>query len=218
MTAVREMRAVPLEAEMRKSDDGGLRFLGHPAVFNEPTWIGPKRWGFREVVDPGFFRDVLDDDAAFLVNHDPSILLARNGKTMRLSTDDRGLVSDADWDPADPDAVMWAGRVDRGDISQMSFSFTVKEEKWEEDDEGVETRTLLTCERLYDVSLVTYPAYDGTDGAMRDSAAEVVRRHRGDLITAAEKRSRDEQPATETTPNLTVVRHRMIARRHRLPL
>ena len=170
MSAVREMRAVPISgAEMRKSDDS-LNFVGHPAVFNQKTWIGPKRWGFWEEVDPGFFRDVLDDDAAFLVNHDPSILLARNGKTMSLATDATGLVSDAEWDSADPDAVMWAGRVARGDITQMSFSFTVSEENWYEDEDGTETRTLLTCERLYGVSLVTCPAYDGTDGARRRSA------------------------------------------------
>lgn len=216
MSAVREMRTAPVTGEeMRKSSDS-LDFHGHPAVFDQATWIGPKRWGFYEVVDPGFFRDVLDDDAAFLVNHDPSILLARNGKTMTLSTDDSGLVTDAEWDSSDPDAVMWAGRVSRGDISQMSFSFTVSEEKWEEAEDGTETRTLLTCDRLYDVSLVTYPAYDGTDGAMRDSAAEVVKRHRGELVSAADIRARDAKPAG--VPNLLVVRHRMNARKHHLPL
>jgi phage head maturation protease len=102
---------------------------------------------------------------------------------MTLATDDRGLLTDADWNPEDRDAITWAARVRRGDANQMSFAFTVKEDKWEEDSEtGEETRTLLTAERLYDVSLVTYPAYPGTDGGMRgddQAAAEVVLRHRG---------------------------------------
>src|SRR5688500_5465668 len=107
---MRELRTVTLQApEVRatKTDDDTeeLRFTGHSAVFNERTWIGPKRWGFWEEIDPGFFRNVLDDDAAFLVNHDPNIVLARNGKTMKLSTDKRGLVVDAEWDPADHEAV-----------------------------------------------------------------------------------------------------------------
>ena len=178
---MREVRAMKVDdAEVRKdAETSTLNFSGHAAVFNERTWIGPKKWGFWEELSEGFFDDVLDDDAAFLVNHDPNIVLARNGKTMKLSTDERGLVADAQWDPTDPDAVKWANRVNRGDVSQMSFAFTVAEEKWSEDDDGVETRTLLKADRLYDASLVTYPAYAGTDGAMRDAAAEVVKRHRG---------------------------------------
>lgn len=171
------------DADGNDAKDGAeakeLDFTGHAAVFNQRTWIGPKRWGFWEVVDPGFFRDVLDDDAKFLVNHDPNILLARNGNTMELSTDKVGLVPEARWDASDPEAVKWAGRVNRGDVDQMSFAFTVAEESWEEDEEtGEETRTLLTARELFDVSLVTYPAYEGTDAGMRD-AAQVVKRHRG---------------------------------------
>ncbi len=215
---MRELRTVTLEApEVRAADDDkAMRFTGHAAVFNERTWIGPKRWGFWEQVDPGFFRNVLSDDAAFLVNHDPNIVLARNGKTLNLSTDKRGLVTDAEFDPADPDAAMWAGRVRRGDVTQMSFAFTVAEEKWAEDDEGQETRTLLTAERLYDVSLVTYPAYEGTDAGMRDGAAEVVKRHRGYDPRTEEPRPRSEEQAA--APGLAVLRHRLIAAKHRLPL
>lgn len=215
-TLDRETRAAVLTAEVRADEEAGeLRFVGHAAVFNERTWIGPKRWGFWEQVDPGFFRDVLEDDAAFLVNHDPNQLLARNGVTMKLSTDSRGLVSDAQWDPEDPDARMWAGRVKRGDINQMSFAFTVREDKWEEDPEtGEETRTLLTAERLFDTALVTYPAYSGTSGGMRDQAAEVVLRHRGYDPRSEEPPARSEQEG----PGLLAVRHKLIAAKHRLSL
>lgn len=214
---MRETRAVTLDGlEVRDDDgggDGGITFTGHAAVFGQRTWIGPKKWGFFEEVDAGFFRDVLDDDAAFLVNHDPNIVLARNGSTMTLTVDDEGLVPEARWDPEDPDARMWAGRVKRGDVTKMSFAFTVAEEKWSETDDGDEVRTLLTAERLYDVSLVTYPAYDGTDAAVRDAAREVVRRHRGvdpviDPVT----------PAGQSGPGLAVLRHRLVAAKHRLPL
>jgi HK97 family phage prohead protease len=214
---MRELRTVTLDApEVRaatEDDTDKLVFTGHAAVFNQRTWIGPKKWGFYEEVDPGFFRNVLDDDAAFLVNHDPNIVLARNGNTLSLSTDDTGLVTEANFDPADPDAAMWAGRVRRGDVTQMSFAFTVAEERWSEDEEtGEETRTLLTADRLYDVSLVTYPAYAGTDAGMRDQAAEIVKRHRGED-------PRDERPAERAhTPGLAVLRHRLVAAKHRLPL
>jgi uncharacterized protein len=218
---MRELRMVTLkDPEVRaatEDDTDKLMFTGHAAVFDQRTWIGPKRWGFWEVVDPGFFRNVLDDDAAFLVNHDPNIVLARNGNTMTLKTDKKGLVPEAEWDPTDPDAQTWAGRVRRGDVTQMSFAFTVAEEKWSEDeDTGEETRTLLTAERLYDVSLVTYPAYDGTDAAMRDAAAaEVVKRHRGH-DPREDKPSREEEDVPTT--GLQVLRHRLIAAKHRLSL
>ncbi len=213
---MREVRAVAVTgAEVRAddADDTALRFTGHAAVFNERTWIGPKRWGFWEDIDPGFFRDVLSDDAAFLVNHDPNIVLARNGQTMTLATDKRGLVPDATWDATDPDAQKWAGRVRRGDVTQMSFAFTVAEEKWAETDTGEEVRTLLTADRLFDVSLVTYPAYAGTDGAMRSNAEQVVRAHRGDLVP-----HQREDPTPVEVSYLLRARHRMTARRHGLPL
>lgn len=220
--SLRERRAATATAEVRKKDDSGLAFTGHAAVFDERTWIGPKKWGFYEQVDRGFFRNVLDDDAAFLVNHDPNILLARSPGTLSLSVDNRGLVTDADFDPEDPEAVMWAGRIRRGDMTQMSFAFTVAEDKWEEDSEtGEETRTLLTAERLYDVSAVTYPAYDGTDGGMRNQAAEVVKRHRGED-------PRVEKPApvvidlaavpTGQAVEDVLRRHRLTAKRLGLPL
>ena len=181
---MRETRAVALTgAEVRAADDSAaLTFTGHAAVFNQRTWIGPKDWGFYEEVDPRFFDDVLADDARFLVNHDPNIVLARNGSTMSLAVDERGLVVTADWDPADPDAQKWAGRVKRGDVTQMSFAFTIAEEKWSELEDGKELRTLLKAKNLYDSSLVTYPAYDGTDAAMREARA-VADRHRAEVRT-----------------------------------
>jgi hypothetical protein len=175
---MRETRTLSLEADVRATDDTAeLHFTGHAAVFDQRTWIGPKRWGFWEVVDRGFFRNVLNDDAAFLVNHDPNIVLARNGNTMSLSVDDTGLVVDARFSPDDAEARLWSARVKRGDVTKMSFAFTVAEEEWSDDGDD-ELRSLLTAERLFDTSLVTYPAYEGTDAGMR-SIREVVKRHRG---------------------------------------
>src|SRR5207237_464099 len=137
VSTIQETRCQEGRAQLRaKADPASLSFTGHAAVFNQRTWIGPKRWGFWEEVAPGFFDDVLDDAAAFLVNHDPSILLARSPGTMTLSVDRVGLVADADWDPANPDAAKWAGTVRRGDANQMSFAFTIAEEKWAETADG----------------------------------------------------------------------------------
>lgn len=193
-----------------------LAFTGHAAVFDQRTWIGPPKWGFFEVVERTFFDDVLDNPAALLVNHDPNILLARNGSTMTLAVDTEGLRTDADLDPADPEAVMWSGRLRRGDISQMSFAFTVAEDRWEWDEEtGVETRYLTKAADLFDASIVTYPAYPGTDAGMRDQAAEVVLRHRG-YDPRTERRTPPIEASPSVASDLLARRHRLLAARHRL--
>lgn len=183
--STREVRAARLDAaEVRATDQedgpGTLEFTGHAAVFDSRTWIGPPRWGWHEEIARDAFSDVLEDDAAFLVNHDPNILLARNPSTVDLAQDATGLRTDARWDAADPEAIMWAGRVRRGDITQMSFAFEIAEERWSETDDGsAEVRTIVKVRRLWDVSLVTYPAYPSTDGAMRSAGVlDVLARHR----------------------------------------
>lgn len=216
---IRELRTVALTAEMERreaADDqvAGMHFTGHAAVFEEKTWIGPARWGFYEIIARGAFDDVLDEDTAFLINHDPNILLARNGNTMTLATDSTGLLVEADWDPADPEAVMWAGRVRRKDLTKMSFAFECKEDEWEVDDQGVETRTVLKYRHLFDVSPVVYPAYTGTDAEVNNSAAEIVKRHRG-----FDPRTTDTRPAQRSGSVLSrdQQRHRHLAHQYGLP-
>lgn len=183
MQSTREVRAARLErAEVRAAGDGkALDFTGHAAVYDVRTWIGPPRWGWFEQVARGAAADVLEDDAAFLVNHDPNILLARNPSTLQLAEDATGLRTDAQWDAGDQDAQTWAGRVRRGDVSQMSFAFEVAEDSWDETDDGsAEVRTIVKLRRLWDVSLTTYGAYPTTDAAMRSAGVlDVLAQHRG---------------------------------------
>jgi len=160
-----------------KTDDGPGTFVGHAAVFNVRTAIGdPKRWGFWEEIDPGAFDRALaeNQDVRFLVDHDPSKLLARTASgTLELSTDKKGLVTEAEL----PGTTL--GRdtrimIDRGDLSQMSFGFIPKQMEWSELDGGEELLRVLDLD-LFDVSVVTFPAYEDTDVAVR-SAIEAQRR------------------------------------------
>jgi len=222
-TRTRETRAVPLDSPAVQTrgadgDDGPapIVFTGHAAVFGQRAWIGPGDYGWWEEVDPGFFAGVLDAAAPLLVNHDPNIVLARGGSTMRLSTDATGLVVDADLDPGDPDAAMWAGRVRRGDVTGMSFSFDVASSRWDVLEDGSELRVLLEAAELYDVSLVTYPAYAGTDAQVRAVRAERdAARPAGAPVPAD-----PEPPAGGPPPGLAVARARLrlSAAYHRLPL
>lgn len=158
----------------RREDGGPIGFKGHAAVFNKPTWIGPKRFGFREQVSPGAFaKTIKEADVRFLINHDPNFLLARNtAGTLTLSEDKNGLKTVADMAPVSY-AQDLAILLERGDISQMSFAFEVVKDSWEIDDDENELRTLLEL-KLHDVSVVTYPAYEETDAALRDAAFDAL--------------------------------------------
>ena len=163
----------------RRADGDPIGFKGHAALFNRPTWIGPKRWGFREQVAPGAFaKTIKEADVRFLINHDPNLLLARNkAETLTLAEDKVGLAVDAEMAPVSY-AQDLAVLLERGDISQMSFAFEVVKDQWEIDDDENELRTILEA-KLWDVSVVTYPAYEETDAGLRGAAFDVLCRSAG---------------------------------------
>lgn len=159
---------------VRADDDGSERkFTGHAAVFNKRTLIGGKRWGFWEQIAPGAFRKSIGEaDVRFLVNHDPSLLLARNRSgTLALAEDATGLAVDATLDTRQSYAGDLVVGLERGDVSQMSFAFEPVAWRSEDADDGKRLFT-LTEVRLWDVSVVTYPAYEDTDAALRVRSSE----------------------------------------------
>lgn len=168
--------------EMRDDEDGndGAEFVGHAAMFNKRTWIGPRRFGFWEQVAPAAFDKTIGEaDVRFLVNHDPNLLLARNKSgTLTLGTDDGGLATTATLDRRQSYTNDVVIALERGDISQMSFAFEVVRDTWEILDDDSELRTLEEV-RLWDVSVVTYPAYEETDAGLRAVAFEVLCRSAG---------------------------------------
>lgn len=164
----RERRALPLEAMSIRADSG--RFIGHASTW-EPYSIGdPKRFGFVERFDRHAFDRAIaeEQDVRYLVNHDPSLLLARTASsTMALATDKRGLRVEATL------ADTSAGRdlrtlLERGDISHMSIGFVATADRWESQKDGTELRTVLDVD-LYDVSAVTFPANPTTDASLRSA-------------------------------------------------
>lgn len=151
--------------EMRKEGES-RKMVGHAAVFNQEADIGG--W-FKEVIEPGAFVDTIkDDDVRALFNHDENFPLGRNiAGTLSLSEDDTGLKVEID--PPDTQyARDLAVSIERGDISQMSFAFQTLKEEWQfaEAKGDMDLRRIKKV-RLFDVSPVTFPAYEGTDIALR---------------------------------------------------
>lgn len=161
MTMQREIRG-GIPAEIR-ADDGGVKVSGYAAVFNEPADIGGF---FREVIEPGAFKDAIGrDDVVFVINHDGLPLARTRSGTLKLSEDDHGLKIDTELDADDPDVRSIVGKMKRGDLDKMSFAFAPEVQEWD-DTQDPPLRTLKKV-RLFDVSIVTSPAYEGTEIGLR---------------------------------------------------
>jgi uncharacterized protein len=148
-----------------KEGEESRSMVGHAAVFNERTDIGG--W-FDEVIESGAFKSsIKKDDVRALFNHDENYVLGRNkAGTLKLSEDDHGLKVKIE--PPDTQyARDLAVSIERGDINQMSFAFQVLDEEWIRGEKKEADLRKIKKVRLFDVSPVTFPAYEGTDIAMR---------------------------------------------------
>ena len=157
----REIRG-GIPAEIR-ADDDGIRVSGYAAVFNQEADIGGY---FREVIAPGAFKEAIGrDDVVFVINHEGLPLARTRSGTLKLEEDEHGLRMETTLDPEDPDVKSIVGKMKRGDLDKMSFAFQATVEEWDESGE-IPLRTVKEV-NLYDVSIVTAPAYDGTEIGLR---------------------------------------------------
>ena len=143
---------------------------------------------FRERVVKGAFEETIqNDDIRALFNHDPNYVLGRNkAGTLTLEEDEKGLKV-----RIVPPDTQWAKdllvSIKRGDITQMSFGFTVILDRWSYED-NIDVRELLKV-KLYDVSPVTFPAYAQTECGVR-SLVDVIRTHQSEVAKSKETNKR----------------------------
>lgn len=178
----KETRAVSHEMRAVLNGDGKRMIVGYAAVYNSETLLVETPIGkLYEKIAPGAFDEVLDQDVRALFNHDPNQVLGRTkAGTLKLSVDDHGLK----YEITPPDTQLGKDlleSINRGDISQSSFGFKVKEHTFEQRKDGSELRTIKKVETLFDISPVTYPAYDDTAVAMRGLAKWKAKTHRNEL-------------------------------------
>ena len=159
-----EIRALNEPVELRQEDNGPIRVAGYAAVFNQETNIGGY---FTETIAPGAFTSALDrgDDVVLLVNHDGLPLARTRSGTLKLTHDDRGLYIESELDPSDPDVRAIVPKMKRGDLDKMSFAFIPTRQTW--DESGDMPKRMIEDLQLYDVAIVTTPAYDGTEIGLR---------------------------------------------------
>jgi hypothetical protein len=151
-----------IPAEIRQDADG-IKVEGYAAVFDQEADIGGY---FREKIEKGAFSDAIGrDDVVFLINHDGLPLARTRSGTLTLSEDSHGLKMSTTLDPDDPDVKSISGKMKRGDLDKMSFAFYPEIQEWDESGD-IPLRTISKAS-LHDVSIVTKPAYDGTDIGLR---------------------------------------------------
>lgn len=197
-----ERRYQASEFELRGQSGAGATLAGYAAVFDSPTVIADL---FREQIRPRAFRKTIKEgDVRALFNHDPSMVLGRNkAGTLRMSEDATGLAYEVDLPDTQLARDLWTS-IDRGDVSQSSFAFEVIKEDVDYPDDDMPSRSLREV-RLYDVSPVTYPAYEDTSIAAR--AAEMFAAWDvPDLRDATTEPEPDPQPQSEPTQEPEPVR------------
>ena len=143
--------------EQRNDDDKDtLLFTGYASVFNKGYGVRDQQGTYTETIKPGAFKKTLQeqDDVRFLVNHDGIPLARTSSGTLQLEEDDYGLFVRAELDPANPTVAEIASAMKRGDLNEMSFAFAAIRDEF---DATGENRS-VTEAKLFDVSVVTYPA------------------------------------------------------------
>lgn len=192
----KEIRAFTFDVRAEQNEEHGHFLYGRPIVFDSKTDLG---W-YDEIID----RHALDDtdlkDVRFLVNHNTDMIpLARSrnnnaNSTMQLSVDEEGMNIRVDLDVENnSEAKNLYSAVEREDINSMSFMFIVDEDKWEDIDSEHPTRTILSFAKVFEVSAVTFPAYEATSISAR-GLSDALENARASLENVkAEKRMMDDK-------------------------
>ena len=150
-------------AEIRMEETEGKMILeGYAIVFDQETLIGDEERGFKETIDKSALTETLMKDVPMKYNHmDSFLILARTkNKSLQLSVDEKGLKVHAELLDTNTNSDVYK-MVKAGLLDKMSFAFTVKKQSWDRSGK-IPVRHIEKIDRLYDVSVVDLPAYEGT--------------------------------------------------------
>ena len=183
----KEIRAFSFDVRAEENEEHGHFLTGRPIVFGKRTNLG---W-YDEIIEADALNETDLKDVRFLVNHNTDMIpLARSrnnnaNSTMQMSVDTDGMAIRVDLDTENnADAKSLYSAVSRGDISGMSFMFTVDKDSWDDADTNHPTRHIRSIRRVLEVSAVTFPAYNQTSISARglsdalDSAKESLESER----------------------------------------
>lgn len=167
-------RAYNFEIRANNDDKHGDHITGRPIVYDSKTDLGY----FDEVIERGALDKTNLKDVRFLVNHNTDMIpLARSrnnneNSTMQLEVDNDGMGIRVNLDTENnSEARNLYSAIKRGDITGMSFMFTIDDEEWSDLETDHPTRTIRKIGQVFEVSAVTFPAYESTEISARDKEA-----------------------------------------------
>lgn len=164
------MQTRSMPAEFRAEETDGRRVIeGYFAVFDA---VYSPYGDWEETIAPGAFAGETGGDVRALINHDTTLVLGRvPAGTLTLHEDRRGLWGRIEINGEDQDAVNAWARVKRRDVTQCSFGFDILDEEKQVDGETGRVRFVIRRVKLYEVSVVTFPAYEDTGVEARSAQA-----------------------------------------------
>ena len=176
----KEIRSFTFDVRADQNEEHGNFLAGTPIVYNEITDLGY----CNEIIDMGALDEADLRDVRFLINHNTDMIpLARSrnnnaNSTMQLEVTDGGMNIRVDLDiENNAEAKSLYSAVERGDLDGMSFMFTVDADAWEDLESDHPTRHIQKLGKVFEVSAVTFPAYEATTISARglDEALESAR-------------------------------------------
>ena len=206
----KERRSFEFEVRAEQSEQHGTFITGTPIVFDQETDLG---W-CREIIDRGALDKTDLKDVRFLIGHNTEMIpLARSrnnneNSTMQMTVTDRGMEIRVDLDTENnADARTLYSAVKRGDISGMSFMFKVDGETWEDIESDSPLRRITSISRVFEVSAVAFPAYEGTDiqAAAEGDPLESVKAS----LESARQRLREERAKEAENERRTAILERL---------
>jgi HK97 family phage prohead protease len=170
------------EFRLAESDEGGSWVEGYAAVFESPTVLyefdGVQ---YKETIERSAFEASDMRDVILNYNHEGKVVARTRNKTLQLAVDDRGLFVRARLDGTEEGRRMFE-EIQGGYLDKMSFAFSIAEEEF---DKQSRTRSIKKIQRLYDVSVVSLPAYDDTSISARSFFSAVAEEERKALESAS---------------------------------
>ena len=174
MDQTKVTRAYNFEIRAENNEKNGDHIVGRPIVYNSKTDLGY----FDEVIEAGALDKANLKDVRFLVNHNTDMIpLARSrnnneNSTMQMTVDKDGMGIRVNLDTENnSEARNLYSAIKRGDITGMSFMFTIDDEEWEDLESDHPTRHIREIGQVFEVSAVTFPAYETTEISARDKEA-----------------------------------------------
>lgn len=172
--ADKQIRFAP--TQFRAAEDSEKKYIeGYFSVFGDVYRMGDK---MSESIDNAAFNETLGDDIRALINHETRLVLGRTTiGTLTLRVDEHGLWGRIEINENDVDAMNLWYRVQRGDVDQCSIGFEILEEKTSVDDATGAVHWTILRVKLWEVSVVTFPAYEQTSvKAREDQYQQIIQR------------------------------------------